>query len=323
MKPDLLTPSRLLEIFDELTPAQPEEGYFYQQTTVEGFENILIAKSSAGLPALLVGHDGNATGKLNRRRFRNLMTRSSLETTSGDGFYALLELASDDQELFDWFFSVLPSVCERLSETRNAERIENELLELVELFAAARPQARQELVGLWSELLVIRTSQDPEFMIDAWHTTLNAKWDFLSGGAGLEVKATSGDRRRHQFKLEQFEDPEGLLLASVMLRETDKGLSLTELLDDLLASVDNESKNKLHDVAWATIANNEDDAKNTRFDFGDAVKALRFFRGADVPRLVFPPPEGVSHVSYQSNLEKCERHRPLQADPQLWKVAMN
>ena len=49
-------------------------------------------------------------------------------------------------------------------------------------------------------------------------TPLNNKWDFLSGGAGIEVKATTGDRRRHQFKLEQFEDPDGLLLASVMLR---------------------------------------------------------------------------------------------------------
>jgi hypothetical protein len=318
-----MTPLELSAIFSKLATPEAPSGIPYSTQVVPGFDNLRIAKSQDGLPALLVGHNGDATGKLDRRRFRNLHTQSSLETAGGDAFFALIELTSDNQELIDWFFSVLPPVCEHLSETRNAERIENELLRLTELFASARGQARQELVGLWSELFVIRTSQDPNFMVDAWHTAPNNKWDFLSGGAGIEVKATTGDRRRHQFKLEQFEDPDGLLLASVMLRESDNGVSLTELLDDLLTSVDKDSKNKLHDQAWATIGDKGDDAKNTRFDFDDARKALRFFRGADVPRLAFPPPEGVSHVSYQSNLENCESHTLLRADPQLWKVAMN
>ena len=51
----------LSAIFSKLTTPDALSGIPYSTQVVPGFDNLRIAKSQDGLPALLVGHNGDAT----------------------------------------------------------------------------------------------------------------------------------------------------------------------------------------------------------------------------------------------------------------------
>jgi len=314
-----MTPHDLKQKFELLNrPGADTDGYMTER--LDG-ESLRIAKTKHGLPALLVQHDGTVGTILEKRRFRNLFVQSNVEMDSSpDLFYAVIELTENNDALIDWFFGVVAALCDRLKQTQSVSQLEEELLYLVELFASFGGEKQATLIGLWAELLVIREAKDPSCSADAWHSETNAKWDFLSGGYGVEVKASIGDKRRHTFSLEQFQEPTNLLLASVILRESEHGLSLSKLLDDVLKRLEEPERSKVQTIALETIGDNNQAASDLRFNLNDAIDDLKFFRAIDVPHIQFPAPAGVTQVKYQSDLSGCTEWSIHQDDSSLWKA---
>ena len=315
-----MDPNEIKALFDTLDGSQQPQGYV--SDALAG-DKILIAKAPSGLPALMVQHDGNAPGSLDRMSLRNLFLRSNRMSIGDDGqteYFALVELTTNEDELIDWFFEVLAPVCDRLELLRTATEIESELTSLVELLAPSPRSLNRELVGLWGELLVISIASDLDLVVDAWHNDLNNKWDFSHKSSQVEVKATTGDRRIHDFALEQFQEPDGLLLASLLLRKTESGTSLDQLIERLIDETHGSSRAKIQEITSIIVAGQEKDARELRFDSAEAENNLAFFRAADIPRIEYPPPLGVSGVRYRSDLQQAQSYEPDTNDPKLWRA---
>lgn len=58
--------------------------------------------------------------------------------------------------------------------------------------------------GLWAELFVISIASNPEYLLKAWHSSLNDVYDFNDGIDKIEVKSTSKSHRIHKFSYDQL-----------------------------------------------------------------------------------------------------------------------
>lgn len=95
---------------------------------------------------------------------------------------------------------------------------------------------KKKIQGLWAELLVIEQSTQPETLINAWHSSPSAKYDFTLGRDKIEVKSTSSEERIHKFSFDQLHPSANsrLLIASTIVRESGPaadGLSVKDLYD--------------------------------------------------------------------------------------------
>ena len=314
-----MTSSQPKQVFDAL--ALPEEGRYVSGEIGRGLAR--IGKSHSGLPVLLVEHDGQVDGSLDALSFENLFVKSSqcLQKPGGETKpFALVELLVEDPSLIDWFFVLASRFADKFTRLGSSREIENELLTLIDLLARASRRSSPDLVGLYGELLVISLSSSPEQLVDAWGFDRRSKWDFSQGNGHVEVKTTTSDRRVHNFALEQFQDPEGLLLVSVLLRRVDTGLSLVDLIEEVLCEVTDDSKLKVQQKAYEVIGDKYREAKQLKVDAADAIRNIRMYDASEIPRIEFPPPAGITKVRYQCDLQNSNAHEFDISDPELWRA---
>jgi len=162
---------------------------------------------------------------------------------------------------------------------------------------------------LWAELLVIERSLHPETLINVWHNSPTAKYDFTMGRDKIEVKSTSAEERIHHFSLDQLNPSPNsrLLIASVIVRESGQGLgglSVRNLYERICTRVTVvNARLQLYSVMAETIGSDLAKLENTFFDYTEASDTLAFFNAADVPHIdkdTVPP--FVSEVKFTSNL---------------------
>jgi hypothetical protein len=143
------------------------------------------------------------------------------------------------------------------------------------------------------------SSIDPVALVDAWHSSIDDRFDFASPGARLEVKTTTRSGRVHHFGLGQLLPIDGLEMhiASIVTAETDLGLSVADLVDLLrvrLATAPDRQMKVLEMVA-DTLGNDWPHTSGRRFDDEAARSSFRVLQASDIPR-VDPGPPAVLEV---------------------------
>jgi hypothetical protein len=179
---------------------------------------------------------------------------------------------------------------------------------LADLFESLGEVRQGSVQGVWSELLVIANSPEPQTLISAWHSTPEDRYDFNGGSQRLEVKSTSGSRARHRFSLEQLTPPDDvrMLVLSVRTERTGGGTSLLALVNRIRARVsDPESILKVERVISATLGTDLRGALKVSFDEEVATSSLQIFESAVIPAPPTDLPPEVSHVKFTSDLENC------------------
>ena len=194
---------------------------------------------------------------------------------------------------------------------------------LVRLFAVApSPDLGGERQGLWGELFMMRLARGFAFWAPFWHSDPTRLFDFSTQGRRVEVKTTLGGPRLHRFSHNQLHALPGqeVMIASLILREDDSGLTLRQLIDDCRAAVRATPHYlKLEKaVRQAGMADSTDSGPS--FDPAEAEQQLAWFRSTEAPHFRLAEPPGVSDTHYRVDLSTAPslQHEELEAWLDTW-----
>lgn len=239
----------------------------------------------------------------------NQMCRVESEEGQIENTYAIITLRSPEWTLQSSFLDIVLLMLNNMQSLPSRKELAVEVENLITIFSAMENPPVKKMQGLWGELLVIEQSKYPEVLVNAWHSSSNAKFDFTLGRDKIEVKTTSSENRIHKFSLDQLNPSPNsrLLIASITVRESGQGnggKSIRNLFDSIYTKVTG-SKERLHlyEVMAETIGRDISKLDSVFFDYTEAVDTLDFFRAQDIPHIAKKDvPAGVTEVKFASNL---------------------
>lgn len=226
------------------------------------------------------------------------------------GTFAVIKCVAADPVVRSYFLSLLPGISAAIGRTSERTKVASVVEDIVELFRALSAIPKKEIQGLWGELLLIHEAKDPASLAEAWHSEPGDRYDFNRDSERVEVKTTSRKPRQHHFTLEQLTPPTGtcLIVASMIVERSGAGRSVFDLMDAIRQKFGRQPQLQLRLVRQVhqTLGDAWQTARNVRFDYEAAKQSLRYFDGAQIPRVSVPLPRGVTEVSFVADLESAE-----------------
>lgn len=245
--------------------------------------------------------------------------------------FSIIILRSKDkdlQSLFIEFFRLFLCDNKLLTTIQLAIKIEG----LMDIFSALKKAPVHKLQGLWAELLLIETSNNPSIMAKAWHSSPESKYDFTFGKDKIEVKSTSSERRTHHFSLDQLNPSENsrLLIASIIVRESGEssnGLSINNLYERICNKIsDIDLQVHVYTIMVSTLGKDFAKANEKFFDYVGGYDSLKFVDYINVPKINKKDvPELVSDVKFTSDLtglDNVKENSKDYLDSELFKAVL-
>ncbi|MBP5424365.1 MAG: PD-(D/E)XK motif protein [Paludibacteraceae bacterium] len=224
--------------------------------------------------------------------------------------YSIITLRSPEWTLQSSFIDIVLLMMNNMQPMPSRKDLDIEVEKLITIFSAMQNPPVKKMQGLWGEMLVIEQSKYPETLINAWHKSPNAKFDFTLGRDKIEVKTTSCENRIHRFSLDQLNPSANsqLLIASITVRESGKGnggKSIRDLFDSIYAKVTScQERLRVYMIMAETIGCDINKLDSVYFDYTEAVDSLKYFRAQDIPHIESRNvPKEVTEVRFTSNLE--------------------
>lgn len=226
-----------------------------------------------------------------------------------EGIFSIITLRSLDTPLQSYFVEIFTMMLHKLQQVPSNRELSVEVENLIAIFDALTSEPKKMIQGLWAELLVIEQSTRPETLINSWHSSPSAKYDFTMGKDKIEVKSTSSEERIHKFALDQLNPSpnSNLLIASTVVRESAPaadGLSVKGLYDKIRNKVSAvDCQLRLFIIIAETIGKDIDKLESIYYDYTTAVDFLEFYDYHDIPSIPKDKvPPLVSEVHFLSNL---------------------
>jgi hypothetical protein len=223
-----------------------------------------------------------------------------------DGIYTVLSLKTDSVDLQSYFLEVIYLMIKKLPPDPPVKELRKELDRLIELFSKFSKPAVKSIQGLWAELLVIEVSNNPDYLIRAWHNSPLDKFDFNDGKDKIEVKSTLKDKRIHAFSADQLNpnDKTNLIIASVLILESGIGENIFDILDSIKDKViDQDLLMRVNEIIVKTLGNDLEKAFEKCFDYNYGVDSLKYYDGKNVPRIALTNiPIEISNVHFDCDL---------------------
>lgn len=303
----------LFSRFQELCNPAAEDGRF----TVIAIENLShkLGVTQEGFPMFFVRTNSSASSVQNIiREILSVEYKVSCRLIEDDGteqedIFSIITLHSLESSLQSCFAEIFTMILHKLQPIPSNRELSVEVENLIAIFDALTNPPKKKLQGLWAELLVIERSTCPETLINAWHSSPSAKYDFAMGKDKIEVKSTSSEARVHKFAQEQLNPSlnSNLLIASTVVRESGpaaEGISvkgLYEKIRDKVTTVDCQLR--LYTIIAETIGSDIAKIESIYYDYTTAADYLEFYDYHDIPSIPKDiVPALVSEVSFSSNL---------------------
>jgi hypothetical protein len=158
--------------------------------------------------------------------------------------------------------------------------------DFIDLFAKRTSLSREQVTGLFGEILVIAVSRDPGRMLAAWHREDEAAYDFSRENDRLEVKTSELNRRHHTFSSNQLPLPPGIAAyaVSILANETPGGQTLVDLIREVeeILGADPQLLEFQRRV-WAKVSHDFDLCSSLQFDTEMARSSLQLYDLSQVP----------------------------------------
>lgn len=270
-----------------------------------------VARTEAYHPAILVemgqGHMSRAPIALEHLRVTfNVECRLSLGDDQRQARMTVVECLSEDEEVRRYFLVVAGRVLKRLGADATADQIGSAIDALASLFQRLSRSPAKDAQGLFGELVVIDQAAEPIVLVEGWRADPEEHFDFAWTGLRLEVKTNSTRQRRHRFSLEQCSPPRGTdgVLVSLFVEKCGGGLSLDSLVLRIEGRIATRPDLviKLHDCVAASLGLGLVRGLGRRFDERLARGSIRFYDLTEIPAVRGGLPNGVSGVSFISDL---------------------
>ncbi len=230
-------------------------------------------------------------------------------TTNGaavEDQFAVISCDAGAPELHEIFIRCLTAAAEQLPISATTPDLQRCLQSLLDLFRSLGRPSNREVTGLWAELFVIAKSKNIPQALRCWHADQFERFDFSWPSGCLEVKATAGELRQHDFALEQLKSPLGGTgyVASILLQILNGGVGVVDLANEIEANVSGEPqlRQKLWESIAAALGNDFSERLDRRFDPSYAERSLAVFAMDDVPAPDQPSDSRVSAVRFRADL---------------------
>lgn len=248
---------------------------------------------------------------INLKLFKVLFNRQcTISDTNSDisldGVFSIIQLNSLNPDFQKYFLEVVYLLLLRLESKPSVRVLKAEVSKLLSIFTSVKSISKEVVRGLWAELIVIKLSSNPSYLIRSWHVVPEDKFDFNDGSDKIEVKSTNGSKREHTFAIEQLNPNPGskLLIASLFVSQTGVGKNVFDIIDEISSRItDVDVLFKLREETTQTIGANVEEVANMFFDESASTDSLQFFDFASIPAIrLADVPSGVSSVHFRSDL---------------------
>lgn len=277
---------------------------------VPGRADALFALSELGDFYLLVSLDEPiqiAERRLNALRISSggLFTLSSDDDELNfERSFAAVVLERGNNELIAAFGTLAGILLGALSESPTRKELTAFLDDFLKLFAVRRTVSRERVVGLWGELWVMSQAADPLRLAQGWHIDATARYDFSLDRVRVEVKTTERASRIHRFALAQLEaQPKPTWIASIKVVADPSGLSISDLLSELLRSLPSAEKASVARKALEVVAGDLEATSDFRFA-PSGIKPLVLIEAQAIPRVVVPDSGLISEVVFSVDISQ-------------------
>lgn len=294
-------------------------GHAYTATKIEGRDNVYLAVNLAGQPCLLVrvetwsAEPPLRTAKVSFRPRQEFSLSIDGETSTRGVFHILACESSDNAEVENFLLLLDAFLARHSGHAIGGDSLASFFRSMVRLFTVTPARdLGTERQGLWGELFFMRQFRGYALWAPYWHNESTRLFDFSSSHHRVEVKTAIGDQRVHHFSHRQIYALEGeeIVIASLLVREEDAGLTLQELVDECrLALRGTEYFLKL-ERAVRRAGMDDPSISGPSYDATQSAISLALFRSTEAPHFRMPEPPGVSETHYKVDLSTAPRLAP-------------
>lgn len=270
-----------------------------------------IGISSEGFPLFFIECDGNEHSLDIDLELISVQFNRKCRIKEGDccdynNVFTVLLLKTNHPDFQRYFIEVVCLVLKKMTPNPSHKQIKNEIQKLVELFSRLTQLPKKTVQGLWAELFIIDQSENPEYLIQSWHSVPEDKFDFNDGNDKVEVKSTSKPRRNHHFAYEQLNPNKNsnLVVASIIVNQTGRGKSIYDLKESICNKISNvELQFRLNDIIVQTLGNNIDGIFDLYYDYQQAIDSLKYYDVKDIPNISKDQiPVEISNIHFECDL---------------------
>lgn len=240
--------------------------------------------------------------------------------------YTIIQLKSDNADFQQYFVEIVALALDTLPELPTHGQLKIEIQKLIDLFSRFNKPPRQTVQGLWAELFIIEQAKYPEYLIRAWHSSPEDKFDFNDGQDKIEVKSTAQSRRVHSFAAEQLNPNRNanLIIASMFVINTGIGKNIFDLIDSICQKVINPVlQYRLNEIIGQTIGSDFEKISCMYYDYQQAIDTLQFYDFKNIPTIKMTDiPEDVHDVHFNcdlSNIPPISQREFAKTESQLFK----
>ena len=200
----------------------------------------------------------------------------------------------------------------RLTNSFSVNEIEGDQYYLAKLFSSIsalfdkqRHVSESETQGLFAELYTVLYLRNAGHNIaNYWQSRNKMKFDFsIDAKRRFEIKSTLKAERIHHFRHDQLlSELYDIKVASVMLRKSDCGISLGDIVEQIREIYVDNFALILH-IEKTISQIDEDYLYGIKYDELYLKSNIRFYDAKDIPHFNEKSPDGVFNAEYDCNLE--------------------
>ncbi|ARV14964.1 PD-(D/E)XK motif protein [Polaribacter sp. SA4-12] len=308
----------IFKIFQELKKNNTSNNEGFAIASLPKIKKHKIGLSVKGLPLFFINSEIKSQEKvldINLSaisiHFNQKCSLVSSKKIEIEGVYTIIALKTSSVDLQEYFLNIIYLLVLKLPEVTKLKELKVEIENLISLFNRFTKLPIKTIQGLWSELLVIEQSKNPEYLINSWHVSPSDKFDFNDGIDKIEVKSTSKSKRIHTFSLEQLNPNNNskLIIASLFTVETGMGKTIFDLLELIAEKIYNkEIIIKINQIILNTLGCDFEKSFDKYFDYHMAIDSLAFYDSKLVPKIdnLLIGSE-ISRVHFDSDLSKIKQ----------------
>lgn len=302
--------------FRELTSSPADHSFTI--APLPDMDGVFLGADRLGRPALFIESADRDRQPVVRTAHVSLHIGGRFEVANGDNgavpktFHALQCESIDPDDRHAFLLLVEAFLAARRS-APSGETLAAFFHALVRMFSvqAARDLAA-ERQGLWGELFVMSRLRGFQFWAPFWHKDPARRFDFSAVGRRVEVKTALGPERIHHFSHGQLFQAAGeeVVIASLLLRGDDVGLSLRDLIQEARGGFEDAGSLLSLERAVRVAGMHMTDDPGPVFDPLEAERLLCWYWAADAPHFQVPEPAGVSDTRYRVDLSTAATVSP-------------
>lgn len=312
---------KILEHFKSLeTPKQGRK--IFNASSLINFPFAKVAKNNDGFAIILIDSKIDSTyltQKNIRLKYLELSHNLKCKITENEktvfANYSVITFKSNEEILQSYYFGIVENLLKELSKKPTQKEVFETFKGFIEIFRALSASPKTTIQGLWSELIVIESSKNPEILVNYWHSRPDEKFDFNADTEKVEVKSSSNMERIHFFTSEQLNTPKEkkVLIASVFAQQSSNGKNIADLLNSILVLLNDDSLiEKLYSIVSKTLGSSLEQGLKIKFDYNIAKNSLLFYDCDLISKIEkIYIPNNVSEVKYKSDLTSIKPIDPM------------